>query len=254
MFGTLVYCALALTKEGSNTAGPDRYGFATHLLQHLHPEHFPQEQLKQDKIKKVRGEIMQLSDHLWKEEQQLRPLEEARDNLKRGLLWLFEPDVRYSVDEAQLTVNDHLRVIDHLVEEIDLRWKELKPLYGIWSKMFLVEMLSFVPRTILALSSMLLASLSFGLISFLMFGPLSYFFVLFWWTFGFALLPFVIFGLTLYWVLYIPFIMIQYGPSLTEFLVIYIPILLLYALGVKYFANRTRIGRAGTVTFVVKED
>lgn len=109
--------------------------------------------------------------------------------------------------------------------------------------MFLVEVLAFVPRTLMVLSSMLLASLSFGLISFLIFGPLSYFFLLFWWTFGLALMPFAIFGITLYWVLYIPFIMIQYGPSLAEFLVIYIPIVLLYVLGVKYFSTSIKIQR-----------
>jgi len=186
-----------------------------------------------------------LSDKLGEEELSLRPLERSRDELRHGLFWLFDPEVRHQVDEAQLTVNDHLRVVDHLVEEIELHWKQLKPLYGVWSKMFLVEMLSFIPRTMLAITSTLMASLSFGLMSFIIFGPLSYFFILFWWAFGLSLLPFALFAITLYWVLYIPFIMIQYGPSLLEFLVLYVPIVGLYALGVKHFAQRIRFNRIG---------
>ncbi len=54
--------------------------------------------------------------------------------MKGQLGWFFDKDVRDEIDRISLDVNDEMRVIDNVMDDIDVEWKRLKPLYGIYSK------------------------------------------------------------------------------------------------------------------------
>jgi len=146
-------------------------------------------------------------------------------NLKNDFLWFFDEKVRLKVEEAQLKVNDHERIIENILDDILFQWKKLKPLYGIYSKMFLIEALGFIPETWKLGMNVFATVLELGLLSVLVFGSMAGFMVSLFLTLGLAFFSTIFAFSTLlvnvYWVFKLPFIMIQYSPTLNEFLGIY---------------------------------
>ena len=82
---------------------------------------------------------MILGTRLLKEEHQLIALRRERDAQKTSLFWFFDPDARHRVEKAQMKVNDELRLIENIAEDIEFHWKQLKPLYGLYSKVRLLS-------------------------------------------------------------------------------------------------------------------
>jgi len=146
-------------------------------------------------------------------------------SLKTDFLWFFDEHLRAEVDEAQLLVNDQQRTMETLLDEILIEWKHLKPLYGIYSKMFLTEALGFIPEIWTVGLNIFTTVLELGLISLLLFGSLTGFMLSLFATIGFTFIPSIIGFSTLlvniYWIFKLPFIMIQYSPTLSEFLGVY---------------------------------
>jgi len=181
--------------------------------------------VKRQKIQELKERIKELADHLLKEEIKLSKLKSSVSSQKNDFFWFFNGTTRLRVDEAQLEVNDQERVIENILDDILFEWKRLKPLYGIYSKMFLTEALGFIPQIWTVGMNVFATVLELGLISLLLFGSVTGFLLSLFATLGFSFFPSVIGFSTLlvniYWVFKLPFIMIQYSPSITDFLTVY---------------------------------
>eukprot|EP01118_Nematostelium_gracile_P001103 TRINITY_DN1112_c0_g1_i1.p1 TRINITY_DN1112_c0_g1~~TRINITY_DN1112_c0_g1_i1.p1 ORF type:complete len:271 (+),score=58.52 TRINITY_DN1112_c0_g1_i1:28-840(+) len=180
------------------------------------------EPTKKDLIERMNHKVRVLTIQLHKEEKQLLKLRNNVSGLKTDFFWFFDKDTRHQVDKAQLEVNDQERVIENLVDEIVFEWKSLKPVYGIYSKMFLTEAFGFV-REIYNLGMNIFTSIvELGLISILLFGSITSIFLSIVGALGFNIFPTIIAFSTLlvniYWIFKLPFIIIQYSPSFSEFI------------------------------------
>jgi hypothetical protein len=195
------------------------------LLKGLEEEHPDLDAEKRQKIQEIKTVIKNLATQLMKEEMKLNRLKAEVRALKSDFFWFFNDATRMKVDEAQLKVNDQQRVIENLVDDIMVEWKRLKPLYGLYSKMFLSEALGFVPQIWRVGVDVFATFLELGLISLLLFGSITGFMLSLFATIGFSFFPAIIafatFMVNTYWVFKLPFIMIQYSPTISEFLSVY---------------------------------
>jgi len=197
----------------------------TDLLKDVERDLHTFDTIKRHKIQELKEVIKELANNLMKEEITLQKMKPKISALKKDFFWFFNETTRLRVDELQLEVNDQVRVIENILDDIIFKWNRLKPLYGIYSKMFLTEALGFIPYIWKVGMDVFATLLELGLISWLLFGSLTGFLLSLFATLGFSFFPSVIGFSTLlvniYWVFKLPFIMIQYSPTLTDFLTVY---------------------------------
>jgi len=151
-----------------------------------------------------------------------------------------------------LQINNQRRAVEALFDDISLHWRQLKPLYGVRSRVFLAELAVFLLSPIITLIELSATAFSFGLLFFLLLlGPVAWFFGMFALSLGIALLPVLGGALLVLWTLELPWMVIQvsfvarpsslslifaahsplgcpkqYNPSLLEFFAVYAPFLL----------------------------
>jgi hypothetical protein len=207
------------------------YGSATHLLDYVRstqPATDKDDAVKKTEEKKIVDEILVLAEALRREEFKLEALIEARAALKRqSWTWFLDPNLRVQVDAATLAMNNQRRKVEALFDDISVHWRQLKPLHGVTSRMFLSELVAFLLAPIFSILDFFASALSFGLLFFLLLlGPTALFFGMFAFSLGIALLPMIGAGLVVYWTLEFPWMIIQYNPSAVEFIVAYAPFLL----------------------------
>jgi len=188
---------------------------------------FPPE--KQAQVNEIKTRITILSEKLLEEEVKLNMLKYKKYELQDNFTWFFDPELRKKVDEEQLEINEQERVVQRLLDEIELEWKALKPLYGLFSKMFMAEALGFITYFVDFCVGLLATLLEMGFISLLIFGPVTGLAVAAWTWMGLRVLPFIatlfLFFIDIYWIFKLPFIMIQYNPTVPEFLAVYLTII-----------------------------
>jgi len=205
------------------------YGKATHLLGALSskpPEEDEAEaRVRQENTVKA---ILALSGALAREEQKLDHLLGVRAAIKHQTwTWFLDPHIRSQVDEVSLQINNQRRAVEALFDDISLHWRQLKPLYGVRSRVFLAELAVFLLSPIITLIELSATAFSFGLLFFLLLlGPVAWFFGMFALSLGIALLPVLGGALLVLWTLELPWMVIQYNPSLLEFFAVYAPFLL----------------------------
>jgi len=197
----------------------------TDLLKSVDSEIHSFEAVKKEKILHLKEQIKSLLLKLQKEERILLEKKEKVRQLKHDFFWFFNEENRLRVDEAQLQVNDQERIVENILDDVLFEWKKLKPLYGIYSQMFLLEALGFIPEIWKLGINLFATVLELGLISLLLFGSMTGFFLSIFATLGISFLPTIVAFSTalvnIYWVFKLPFIMIQYSPPLHEFLLVY---------------------------------
>jgi len=207
------------------------------LLQNALVVHRPNQD-QQIEIQSLNADVVERVNQLENMDEVLHRLYRNRDEVKKGL-WFLDSDARQRVEIIQMEINDHKRNMDHTLDEIDFRLLQIKPLYGVFSKMFFVEMLGFLPWAAQVFLSVVQFILLFDLATFIVAGPVAFFVLFFIFSLGFQFFSFlfsmILFGVTFYWLFYLPFIIIQYNPSLFEFLAIYIPFLGLFFVVSSYF-------------------
>lgn len=196
------------------------------LLLGVESEHpHPSDQVKQKKIIEIKDKIKDLVFQLSKEEKTFIMLKDSVSAAKTGFFWFFNSTSRRLVDAAQLQVNDQKRVIDNILDDVSIQWKRLKPLYGIYSKLFLTESMSFIPEIWNVSLDVFTTLLELGLLSLVLFGSITGFALSLFASTGFAFFPAILCFATLavntYWLCKLPFIMIEYDPALTDFLAVY---------------------------------
>jgi hypothetical protein len=220
------------------------YETATHLLDEaeLH-EHVGE---KRDQIQFITKEIRQEAHLLRQEEEKLMQKIHQREAVKaRDFWWFFHNDVVLKVEEKQLEVNAQERVVEQVAERIGFLWKKLKPLFGVRSRMFVSELLSSFFSVFFWLFSYVFTFAEFTLISFLFFGPIAFAVWSLFSVIGSALLPIALSVYWLLWVARLPFILIQYQPTTSEFFTIYgIAILLAF---ISMWIATSYVGRRGPV-------
>lgn len=207
------------------------YGTATHLLDAVHtapttPSASPT--AKAVDSAKVVDEIKTLAHALHREEEKLVALLDNRAALKRqSWTWFLDQTIRNQVDSATLAVNNQRRKVESLFDDISVHWRQLKPLHGVRSRMFLSEFAVFLLTPILSVLDFFASAFSFGLLFFfLLLGPVALFFGMFFFSLGMAMLPMLGAGLIVLYTLEFPWFVIQYAPSPLEFVVSYTPFLL----------------------------
>jgi len=197
---------------------------ASNLFDELHQ--LPEE--NKLKIEKLKTEIYALRMRMLDEEAILLNLINKKNQLKNTWNWFFNSTARASVDQIQLQINDQIRVIDNTSDDIQVHWRLIKPLYGLYSKLFLNDMFGFIPLLVATFSEFLSTLLIMDLLSLIMFGPIALFFISFWFTLGIRSFLYIWSAIALiiaiYWTFQLPSIIIQYNPSIWEFLAIYIPV------------------------------
>jgi len=229
---SLLYCITAEQQAPSSTSTNDpstsptsKYSIVSKLLGAVDGKHFSTNLTQQTLVIEIKKQIVHLSRALHTEEEKLMASVAKRDSKKQGFFWMFDTEKRLAVEGVQLEVNDQTRIVENLHDDINFHWRQLKPLYGVFSEMFMLEMLSIVPFLVSRGAEMLTSTLELGLISLLIFGPVSIFSFSFFMAVGFAFLPFFIFVLSLYWVFTLPFTIIEYSPTIAEFAGVYFAIL-----------------------------
>jgi len=202
------------------------YHKATHLLDSMPSTSILDPKPKQ-KAEEITQKIRLLSVQLLKEEEKLAELIILRDALKVGWFWFLDPQIRAAVDEATVKVDNQRRVVEALYEEIALHWKQLKPLYGVFSKMFLTELTAFLIAPIISFLEIFTSAFSLGLLLFLLlFGPPAFFIITFAYSIGVALLPILGGALIITWLIEFPWLVLQYNPSFPVFIVTFAPFVL----------------------------
>jgi len=196
---------------------------ATKYLDHLSEIKDP---VKQDKLQTQIIEILAIVDRLKIEEKVLSDLFRERERFKSqsGFFWSFNPDTRRLVDNLQLHINDQLRKIQNLLGDANIHWRYVKSLEGVFSKMFLYELLFSVIDVFGAISSIFLNVFTMGALGLLILGPIAILLILSVLTFGPILLSVMFYLAEIYWVLHLPSTILQYDPSLLEFCMVYFPI------------------------------
>jgi len=195
-----------------------------------------------------------LYSRLAEEESKLYDLVMRRDNLKQGFWWL-DASRKESVRQFQLSINDQTRVIENLLDDIETEWVIIKPHHGVFSQLFLYEILWFVPELVTFVWESVMTLLFFDILSVLFLGPLAFFFVSAWFQLGRELLPLgASLGsslLTAYWLVQLPFLLRVYGASVTEFAIVYTPFTLLFVAATRWLVRTLRgsesIGTSGWV-------
>eukprot|EP00163_Fabomonas_tropica_P025960 TRINITY_DN459_c0_g1_i2.p1 TRINITY_DN459_c0_g1~~TRINITY_DN459_c0_g1_i2.p1 ORF type:complete len:281 (-),score=65.18 TRINITY_DN459_c0_g1_i2:108-950(-) len=213
----------------------------THLLEHIgiHDHH---DEASRQLIKEYRAKIHDDVDLLVREEGKLFALRAEKDAVRRrgGLLWYFDTKTRNQVEEIQLKINAVTRTIHGIRDDIQHAYKKVKPAFGVLSKVFLYDVLSFFPFLSGTILELVESLISFGLLAFIFGGPL-----MFWlihivisafgsWTFLFIIPGFFT---SLYWVFHIPFIIMEYDPTLAEFALVYVPVTLIFGKILSYFTQ-----------------
>jgi len=202
------------------------YRKATHLLDSMPSSSILDPKPKQ-KADEITQQIRMLSKVLLKEEEKLAELIVIRDALKVGWFWFLDPQIRAAVDEATFKVNVQRRLVEALYEEIALHWKQLKPLYGVFSKMFLAELLAFLVAPILSFLELFVSAFSLGLLLFLLLlGPPAFFVSMFAFSVGVALIPILGGALLITWLIEFPWLVLQYNPSFGAFVITFSPFVL----------------------------
>eukprot|EP01103_Thecamoeba_quadrilineata_P019644 TRINITY_DN8047_c0_g1_i1.p1 TRINITY_DN8047_c0_g1~~TRINITY_DN8047_c0_g1_i1.p1 ORF type:complete len:268 (+),score=16.35 TRINITY_DN8047_c0_g1_i1:2-805(+) len=201
-----------------------------HTLQNILHEVFhkdePTELQNREDIKAI---MVELTGKLRSEVEILTDLHaEKRAVQSTKLLWLLDSELRLQVEAIQLKINDHVRDIEGTIDKLNFLWMEIKPSYGLFSKMFLAEAFQFVPWLSGLVLYVVEATLVFDVVTLIIFGPVAAFSVFMWAFIGSnflgSLIKVVIFLGLMYWIFHLPNIMIQYDPTLFEFLIVYTPI------------------------------
>jgi len=195
------------------------------LLKGLEADHREYDEPKRKQIQAIKSRIKSLVDQLVKEEMKLNRLKAEVRAVKTDFFWFFNETARQIVDELQLKVNDQQRIVENIVDDIMVEWKRLKPLYGIYSKMFFAEALGFIPQIWAVATDVIATMLELGLLSLLLFGSVTGFMLSMFASVGISFFPAIIalatFMVSTYWIIRLPFIMIQYAPTFTEFMTVY---------------------------------
>jgi hypothetical protein len=107
-------------------------------------------------------------------------------------------------------VNNQRRKVESLFDDISLHWRQLKPLHGVRSRMFVSELLAFLLSPILSILDFVASAFSFGLLFFLLLlGPAALFFGMFAFSMGVAMLPMISSCLIVLYTLEFPWFIIQ---------------------------------------------
>eukprot|EP00735_Rhodelphis_limneticus_P014003 TRINITY_DN7978_c0_g1::TRINITY_DN7978_c0_g1_i1::g.15581::m.15581 TRINITY_DN7978_c0_g1::TRINITY_DN7978_c0_g1_i1::g.15581 ORF type:complete len:302 (+),score=42.59 TRINITY_DN7978_c0_g1_i1:26-907(+) len=203
---------------------------ASFLLDHLdnHPAKAESPQLAHE-LAEVKTELKSLIGKLFVEETKLNALKSVKRSLKRkaGWTWFFNADSRLKIEKADLDIRDQARMVHNIFDDISFLWKKAKPHYGVFSKMFLDEVFSIFPYTMMLIWDIIETMLAVGLISLIIGGPA---FAIFVWSvftaFGFVvpiLIALPVFSLMVYYMITLPSMIVQYNPSLGEFCAVYFP-------------------------------
>jgi len=195
-----------------------KLGYTRYLLDQLHP-HAEQ----QEKVDYIKKEIEQLDDKLEDEIEKFQSLKQKSINVKKqaGFWWFFDPVVHAEIDKIALDINDQKRVVINISEDVEFHWKKLKAVYGVRTRVFLIDLAISILKTCLKVPEYIMPSAPISLAILLVFGPMTMILLLSWMSIGFALLPAIVSILSMHWVADLANIIIQYAPTVTEFAVIY---------------------------------
>eukprot|EP01101_Sappina_pedata_P011898 TRINITY_DN8075_c0_g1_i1.p1 TRINITY_DN8075_c0_g1~~TRINITY_DN8075_c0_g1_i1.p1 ORF type:complete len:261 (-),score=71.59 TRINITY_DN8075_c0_g1_i1:80-862(-) len=228
LLSLIAFCGSVSALNRSDATLLSKYKPALDLLEHaFHIHEFSPENIFQ--IENTKSQIRNLSIHLVGQERTLHQLNLQLSQAKKNWYWFFDLDSRKNVDIIQIKINDHIRHMEGTIDEINFQWKQLKPLYGVYSKMFMGEMFGFIPLSVDIVKSLVQLLIIFDVLTLVLFGPVAVVFLLFFLSLGlnfiFSILSMIVFGAAAYWVFYLPFVVIQYDPTFFEFLSVYIPFL-----------------------------
>lgn len=192
------------------------------VVEEVYPTHF---QNKAQEIQVIKDNISKEIRELIAEEEKLSHLVALRNRHKKGF-WFFDHDARRQVDNYQYKVNEQKRQMEQTLERVEEQWNNLKPLYGLYSKLFLSELFA---RLVWWLSS--LADAFFTILAvetvflLLVVGPLTIMFSVLWFSIGSMLLN-ILFKVgfsmfTISTLFELPGIMIRYHPTPLQFALVY---------------------------------
>jgi len=182
-------------------------------------------------VDNVKNQISALKDRLKVEEDITRGLQVEKQTIQsRSLGWIFDAELRIQVESTQIKINQHIRIIEGIIDELNFHWTKIKPYYGLYSKSFFIEAFQFIPYLVGIFIYFAEVAIVFDVLSLIFFGPLAMFSVMLWIvigsTFILSIFSYIAFFGGIYWLFHLPFIMIQYNPSVIEFLSIYVPVVI----------------------------
>jgi hypothetical protein len=179
-------------------------------------------------VRDFKSRIRTLVDQLGREETKANELYNLRAKVKNdaGWLWYFYGESRLKVDEINTLIRDTERSMESVEDDIHHMLNEVKPYIGVFSRMFIRDVFSIVPSAFRVLAEGVASVAGFGLFSLLVGGPtvaaLIYGLVI---SFGPQLTRLLAgvpaFGIASWSLLKLPSMIIEYGPNIPTFLVLY---------------------------------
>jgi len=191
--------------------------------------------LKDAKINNVVEQMGQQWNKLLHSEHLLEKLVEEKHRLKENVTWFMKPEQRKRVDEQNKKIMQEEFNMETIVADMNSEWQLLKPLYGLYSKLFLMEVFTPVIYALDNVLEIVTGVISWGfLLSLLTFGPIAGLFTFGWFALGFSLIPLLqmssIVLLDIYYMFQLPYMMIAYEPSLVDFIIVYSGVMTIFFL------------------------
>jgi len=162
---------------------------------------------------------------LIREEQKLGQLIALRNLEKKGL-WFFNHDARRAIDNYQFQINEQKRKMEQSLEKVEVEWNQLKPYYGIYSNLFVSELIARLAWWLGSMADAFFTILAIETVFLLLVvGPLTLMFSVMWLSIGSMLLGFLfkigIGMMTISTIFEMPGIMIRYHPTTVQFAIVY---------------------------------
>lgn len=167
-------------------------------------------------VEMIQEQMKQLEAHITTEVDTLTKLYHERDLVMNTFTWFLDLEKQLKVHEAQMKINDQIRIIQQESESLHLMHKHLKPLRGIVSWDFAKDV-GFSLLKAVARLHVLFPPVGFSLLSLLLLGPAIAALVVVFLSIGMSLLPvFLGFSLML-WLVHFPYVLLQYNPTWLQF-------------------------------------
>lgn len=189
---------------------------------HTHTPHDYGKDQAPPRVRQLVGELNLLTTQLGEHEKKLAHLIALREKIKhKSNLWWADVDQRHAVDLADLDVSDEVRVIANIIEDCNIHWREIKPYYGLHSKMFLAELSYLFFSTATVFITYALPFLPLSIATLLLLGPIAIVVLYTLLQIGYALVPLMVILYCAQILNQYPFLLLEYSPTLTEFTILY---------------------------------
>lgn len=180
------------------------------------------DETKRGQAHEIKDQIVGANEKVREKINELSKLEAKQASLCDDFWWFLDPDQQLEVQKMQVEINQQEREIASLHDQMELLWRQLKPLFGVRSRLFGADaFLSMTSVIRFLVNVMVPVPLTFSFVILLIFGPLALAVLSMIFAMGWVILPAAAMLLVTFWAVHMPMVISQYAPSTNEFVFLY---------------------------------